>query len=220
MKKRLIVIVLLILIIGGWVMSKQGGSPSVAETVEAYYRGENGLIRNYPEGEAEYLSESIGLYLDYLVLTKNEQAFQQEFERLDQYRQTVNQGELLKWKAADGVQVNALIDDVRIAHALLEAATVFKQEPYKRLSLEIQNGLIAQQFKDNNWHDFYDWSSLSLSNQVHFSYFNHLAWEAFGWDEAGFERIHLAQVAGSVFYAERYNTQTDEVEFIIQNKST
>ncbi|MDQ0206054.1 hypothetical protein [Alkalicoccobacillus murimartini] len=181
---------------------------TVVSTVEDYYRDENGLIANYPgSGQKEYLSESIGLYMQYLVLSNEEEAFEKEYQRLKTYVREVNSDKFLQWKVEEGITVNALIDDVRIAYVLDLAGVQFENKAYSELSSSIQDALIEHQYKEGYWHDFYDWQSPSLSNQVHFSYFSSLAWNSFGWNGNGLEILNMAQDTENVFYFEMYDIE-------------
>lgn len=198
---------------GGWMLIQSlNDDHSVVDTVERYYRDNNGLLANYPgeNEEIEYLSESLGLYLNYLILSREKEEFENEFLHLSSYLEKVDSGNLVCWKVENGVSVNALIDDVRIAYALLEAASVFNEPKYEELSKTIQSALYHNQYYEQNWHDFYDWKINVRSEEVHFSYFNQEAWSAFNWDDDGLDLLLLAQDGDNVFYFEKYLTQTNE----------
>lgn len=198
---------------GGWMLIQSlNDDHSVVDTVERYYRDNNGLLANYPgeNEEIEYLSESLGLYLNYLILSREKEEFENEFLHLSSYLEKVYSGNLVRWKVENGVSVNALIDDVRIAYALLEAASVFNEPKYEELSKTIQSALYHNQYYQQNWHDFYDWKINVRSEEVHFSYFNQEAWSAFNWDDDGLDLLLLAQDGDNVFYFEKYLTQTNE----------
>ncbi|RKD71413.1 hypothetical protein ATL39_2810 [Sinobaca qinghaiensis] len=222
MKKWMIAV---LLIIGSglaavWLFLPDREEDETVTVVEDRYRGDNGLIANYPDGEGntEYLSESIGLYLDYLLVIEDGDAFAAEVERLSEFTEELENGTLLKWKVEEDISVNALIDDVRIAYALQRGAELFGEESYQELSESIQQAVYHYQYDEGEWHDFYDWPSGSLSQEVHFSYFSAAAWESFGWDGASLEGVTRAALDDSLYYYERYNVAEQEKEFYTEGE--
>lgn len=216
--KKGIIAVLLIIGIGlavFWLLPSEREEDETVTVIEERYRGDNGLIANYPDGEGstEYLSESVGLYLDYLLVMEEEEAFAEEVDRLSEFTEELDEGTLIKWKVEDDISVNALIDDVRIAYALKRGAELFGEESYHELSLAIQEAVYHYQYEAGEWHDFYDWPSESLSQEVHFSYFSAAAWESFGWDGASLEGVTRAAMDNSLYYYERYNVEDEAKEF-------
>lgn len=179
----------------------------VVDTVEKEYRGDHGLIQNYPgaAGEAEYLSEAEGLYLEYLLLTGRKELFRDEVERLEPLLQKVPSGKLVQWKEGSNTSTNALIDDIRIASALDRAGAQFNDHSYTELSKSIQDGLRANNFVEGSWRDYYDWQQDEASPEIHFSYFSSEKWKQFGWSQKELQIIQRAKDSGSVFYLESYN---------------
>ncbi len=187
---------------------------AVVSTVEKEYRGENGLIQNYPGAarEAKYLSEAEGLYLEYLLLAGRKELFQEEVERMEPLLQKVPSGKLVQWKEGSATSTNALIDDVRIASALDQAGTEFNDRSYTELSEAIQDGLRTGNFAEGSWRDYYDWQQDQASPEIHFSYFSSEKWKQFGWPQEELPIIHRAKDSGSVFYLESYNAVKQQPE--------
>lgn len=146
-------------------MSKEWTPREFIALVEKHYVSEEGPIRSYgtPEND-EYLSESIGLYMNWLSDHKEEERLDQMMSVLKEKFFESNQGNLfVSWRISsnDKAFANASIDDARIAEVMAstdENATRLK-ETYNET--QIVQGLV---------HDFYDWSVKKSSGRVVMSY--------------------------------------------------
>lgn len=115
--EKIILITFLILLIGtfaAWWLKKEG--ESVQRYVKERYMDEGQLIHTYPNNpSSQYLSESIGLYMDYLLLKDDETAFSRQVEVLKKhFLEESNTGPYIRWVIKEETGVNALIDGVRV----------------------------------------------------------------------------------------------------------
>ena len=147
-----------------------GKAVPVQEQVTAKYTAENGLIHAYPgDQNSEYLSESIGLYMEYLVLAGDSETFAAQFESLQNHF-LVQDGELnfIRWRL--DASTNALVDDLRIIRALEQATETFGEKEYKELADRLSETIVAIQSQDNMTVDFYDWSLNMPARRLTLSY--------------------------------------------------
>ena len=112
MKKKYIFLLLMlgILIFGG---CRLFPADTIPLEIKEKYTNDDGLIHAYPsQQDTEYLSESIGLYMQYLVLVKDEKRFQEQYELLQSNYQ-IQKGDFyfIQWVLAENTTVNALIDE-------------------------------------------------------------------------------------------------------------
>lgn len=144
----------------------------VQETVKQNYGNKNGLIKNYGcTQDTLILSESIGQYLEYLLLTKDETSFHEQTQLLENYYLvTEKDATFIKWQLGDQIFTNASVDDLRIIKTLKEAGQVFQQIEYKVLAKKLEKSLLTHQLKDGMLTDFYDWYYQQNSSFIHLSY--------------------------------------------------
>ncbi|TYR78653.1 glycoside transferase [Priestia megaterium] len=180
MRKSNYLIILFILVTGicitlnYWASSKK---QAVVNTVHHHYKNTEGLIRTYGrENDVHYLSESIGLYMEYLLLTQNKEEFEEQFTLLQRdFLIHQNKETFVKWELSEKTSTNALIDDLRLMNVLTEAGHVFKEKRYKVAANKVQSTLLHTHLKNKQLIDFYDWSSNTQANTLHLSYINYSA---------------------------------------------
>lgn len=145
--------------------------PSQKITVENYI-GDDGVIRAYPlEAGSDSLAESIGLYMEYLVNAEDEKAFQEQFDSLRKHFVVQKEGNLfVRWRLAEGTQVNALIDDLRIMGAMEAAGEKFSNKEYSDFASQLANSISRTQTANGYMHDFYDWDLEMPANRITLSY--------------------------------------------------
>lgn len=149
-----------------------GQGTSVQETVDAHYVNDEGVIHAYPDNRnSEYLSESLGLYLEYLLKVEDEDNFAEQVAILkDRFLVEAGGQVFIPWRLYEEANVNALIDDVRIASALESAAELFAEPAYQELSLQIVSAIEARQHQQGIAVDYYDWSYQLAGNRLTLSY--------------------------------------------------
>ncbi|MFB4185345.1 MULTISPECIES: lipoprotein YdaJ [Bacillus amyloliquefaciens group] len=129
-----------------------------------------GMIRTNIAGEPEYLSESLGLWMAFLLNRNDERQFQAQYQLLTDSFLTKN--ELVSWKI-DGNKAsgaNALIDDFRIMNCLNEAGTLWGNSEYGKTAVQIGKALEKYNTNDGYFTDYYDAASNAASKTVTLSY--------------------------------------------------
>ncbi|MCH1624603.1 hypothetical protein [Fredinandcohnia quinoae] len=186
----------------------------VLSTVKNHYtKVENGLIHAYPDqSESQYLSESIGLYMEYLIESKNKEAFDELYYAFQQHFIVTKRGKtFIKWQLDDQTNTNALIDDVRIVAALQRASDIFHEPTYKQLAVNIRDTLTFVQKKDGYYTDFYDWSFEKPAARITLSYLTSDFFSLFPNTEQTKELLILPGYT-EVFFPEYYNI--DEKSYV------
>lgn len=120
---------------------------------------EDGTIRtnlDKQEGDNLALSESLGLWMEYLVMKKDNDRFHEAYETLlDTF--LLKEG-LVAWRVEDGVvaDTNALIDDIRIIKALGEVGERTGCEDYIETAKKMAKSTLKYNRQDTQFVDFYD----------------------------------------------------------------
>lgn len=140
--------------------------------IEEEYTNDKGLIHAYPANlNSDYLSESIGLYMQYLLMIEDKTTFHQQYEQLSNHFIINDNGNtLITWRLSEEASVNALIDDIRIARVLSEASKAFNKPIYLDLAKKIISSIEMLQVTDKTVVDFYDWSIHTPSDRITLSY--------------------------------------------------
>lgn len=149
-----------------------GQGTTVQETVDSHYVNDEGVIHAYPDNrDSEYLSESLGLYLEYLLQVEDEENFAEQAAILkDRFLIETGGQVFIPWRLYEEANVNALIDDVRIAAALEGAAEQFAEPAYLKLSQQIVSAIEDRQHQQGTAVDYYDWSYQLAGNRLTLSY--------------------------------------------------
>ncbi len=170
MKKGLLFLALAVLmILVLFVFSKK--DRDVQNYTEQHYMNKDGLIHAYPgQPESEYLSESIGLYLEYLLHVEDAKAFRQQVDLLEHQFIKTKQSPLILWLLREDVRVNALIDDIRIIDALQTAADVFNENYYNELAQSLKVSMEENQRVNGLYVDFRGSEPEQTANRITLSY--------------------------------------------------
>lgn len=125
-------------------------------------------VRKY-EGSSDTLSESVGLLLNYSVLSKNKELFDKELPFLR--KNLLTEDFLARWRVGKSEAFcNAAVDDLRIAGALLDAYDLWGDEEYYNLAGFMQDAIYEKQVKDGNLYEFYDWKSGQCKQSIPLCY--------------------------------------------------
>src|SRR5699024_4304848 len=117
------------------------------------------------------LSESIGLYLAYLVQIDDEARLKAEVNKLMEKFTVAKEDNLfIRWVIYEPTYANASIDDVRIINALMDASKQFNQPEYDKLAAQLKKTLAETMIVDGYYVDFYDWQYDQASTHVVLSY--------------------------------------------------
>lgn len=107
----------------------------------------------------EALSESLGLWMQYALMTDDPKSFEHSYTLLNQYFLNPDK-HYIYWKLEpDGqskVNTNALGDDFRIVGALLQASTKWKQQNYYTTAKQIVDTLLASGQQNGYLVDYHD----------------------------------------------------------------
>lgn len=145
---------------------------AVPEDFAQAYFDENKFIHAYPSTpDSQYLSESIGLYMEYLVMMEDEEKFAEQYENLmDQFVVEEEDNFFINWLIFEDATVNALIDDIRIAAALRQADQLFDQPEYSETADRIIETISRVQTNNEYTVDYYDWEVNYPAQRVTLSY--------------------------------------------------
>jgi len=187
--------------------AQQKLSNKVLTTVKNHYTSkETGMIHAYPEQpNTAFLSESVGLYLEYLVQTNRKETFAQFYQAFrKQFLVQRADDVFIKWQLEKDTHVNALIDDVRIAKSLQHAAEQFKQPAYQALADQLLATISKQQKTNGFYADYFDWSISRPGNRLTLSYLTPAFFEVFA--NRSQEKSLLVQAEdGNIFFSEYYD---------------
>ncbi|MCP8967820.1 glycosyl hydrolase family 8 [Ectobacillus ponti] len=197
MRRFFIPILLILALASAWIWqqlqnqaSRPPASPSLPVTnpterfILQKLQNPNGTLATYVKPRTETdsdlaagrdaLSESSGLWLLYQLEKGDAAAFDQHWKIVQQY--FLMKDGLLLWKVdqdgTPGTQVNALIDDWRIAEALYGASVKFKNPAYKEDANRICRAVQRYNRAGSFYVDFYDSISQTQEESLTVSYIN------------------------------------------------
>ncbi|KYG59302.1 hypothetical protein [Planococcus maritimus] len=145
---------------------------AIPEGFAENYFDEKRFIHAYPSApDSQYLSESIGLYMEYLVMMEDAEQFELQYNNLlDEFVVEKEEDFFIKWLIYEDASVNALIDDIRIAAVLREAAELFGQPEYSDTADRIIETISRIQTNNGYTVDYYDWQVEFPAQRVTLSY--------------------------------------------------
>lgn len=172
-----VLIIIVLLVCGGVKVTNQKSknkpyNNEVVQHVKSVYANGDGLIHAYPDKQhSRYLSESIGLYMNYLLTIESQQMFEQQYQNIkNHFRIQTDKGTFIKWIIFEDTTVNALIDDVRIVHTLKRAAITFNQPKYNQLANSMLQSIKKTQKVEGMYVDYYDWKQKQPAHRITLSY--------------------------------------------------
>jgi hypothetical protein len=155
-------------------MARDGSDAATLQFVEENMMSDmGGMYTEYKENEGEVpsghdvLSESQGLLMEYAAETGNEELFSNAY---DYIKENMYENSLPLWVDTDKEEIstNALLDDLRILHAL----SVMQEETglYREDVKDLMEAIVIYNTKDQNPVDFYDFSLKEKANQFTLCY--------------------------------------------------
>lgn len=137
--------------------------PQNAQFIDTYLIKQGWLQTDLNDNKGVYLSESIGLWMQYLLMIDDKQRFEEQAKILMDY--FITKDSLISWRYSKGQasQTNALIDDFRIMLALNKASEMWNKKKYKKLATAIGKSIVTFQLKSGTFIDFYDGDSSNNS---------------------------------------------------------
>ncbi|WP_340081651.1 hypothetical protein [Terribacillus sp. FSL K6-0262] len=149
---------------------------SVTRTVGRHYQNSDRLISSYGDERRDsspILLESMGQYMEYLLLADDQKGFEEQFQLLQEHFAVEQAGEIhLKWQIGENISTNASVDDFRIIEVLMAGGEKFHDAAYTDLAEQIWDTMIRTQLTDGLITDFYDRSWKQQSSEMHLSYIN------------------------------------------------
>jgi len=116
-----------------------------------------------------FLSESVGLWLTYLLKKDDQARFDEQFEVINHY---FLEKKFIVWRIDGKKQatVNALIDDLRIMRALFDAGEKWNDERYISLGKTIGKNIVKYGMQKGTFVDFVDVHTHKKANTITLSY--------------------------------------------------
>lgn len=139
--------------------------------IQQYLMQSDGLIStDLSSRQSEYLSETVGLWMEYLVLQNDQRQFDEQVKVLKKYFLT--RDELVAWevKGTKRASANAFIDDLRIMNALYDAGENWSIVAYSRLAEKMEKSLIRYHVQQNVFVDFVELGSKNFDTKMTLSY--------------------------------------------------
>jgi len=175
MKKRFVstLVLLLVALISIWYYFSPLQKDSAIELIENDYM-KNSLIHAYDRPNTQILSESLGQYMQYLLLKGDADRFEGQVKVLKSHFLKVQGPDtFVKWELGNQTTTNALIDDLRISETLIQAGHQFNEPAYTQLANQIETTLLKHQFLNGQWVDFYDWRYKEATSVLHLNYLDY-----------------------------------------------
>lgn len=120
----------------------------------------------------EALAETVGLLMHYALEIENQELFNDLYDQLNRY--FLEQDGFINWKVNEEgtseVSTNALIDDVRILEALVQAYEKWEENQYIETATSISDYLSAHNVKNGIYTNFYERKEDYASSEINLSY--------------------------------------------------
>lgn len=182
MKKKLYSFILIALCIGGCGEKETAPNDEKIPTVKKealatetfilhhLLQEDDRIQTNITDRSNEYLSETIGLWMDYLLMKNDFDQFQRQVQSMEKF--FLSKEQLVAWKV-DGdtaTQVNAFIDDLRIVNALYKGGKQWDYAPFTNLAHKMGKALAHYQKEQTFMVDYVDILSKDRGDMVTLSY--------------------------------------------------
>lgn len=120
-------------------------------------------------GDMDTISESVGFLMSYAVMRNRKDLFDKEFLFLK--KRLMVQDSYIRWRYGnEEVTCNAVIDDLRIAGALLDAYDLWQEKNYIETARLIQQALFDKQVSEGKLYEFYDWKKNTSKKSIPLCY--------------------------------------------------
>lgn len=171
-RKYVVISLVVILGMGGSILLIKNHNETVPHSVETNYMDKDGRIHAYQNDESsDYLSESIGLYMTYLVSIDDDKKFAEQYTQLkSNFIVREDDTHHIPWIIDKHSTVNALIDDVRIINALQQASKKFDKPVYESFATQLAETIAQTQITNDLYTDFYDWLYDKKATRITLSY--------------------------------------------------
>ncbi len=188
----------------------------VQNYIEDYYAHSDNLslIHAYPNHpKSQVLSESIGLYMNYLLFIDDYSNFEKQVLILEEnFIIKKDNYSFIQWSLDKNVSVNALIDDVRIVNSLLTAANQFNKAEYKDLAYLILASLMKNKSETGFYVDYFDWNYNKAATRITLSYLTPDFFEVLSNTEKN-KSLLINSTFNQVFFPEYYDIEKGKYHF-------
>jgi predicted nucleic-acid-binding protein len=137
--------------------------------IEELMTEDNLLRTDLTQQKDVFLSESVGLWLTYLLEKDDQARFDEQLEVINNY---FLEKKFIVWRIDGKKQatVNALIDDFRIMRALFDAGEKWHDERYITLGKSIGKNIVKYGMQEDTFVDFVDVHTHNKANTITLSY--------------------------------------------------
>lgn len=206
--------VVLLAIIIVLLFNSQDKYHNVQKYVSTAYSEGTSLIHAYPhETDSQYLSESIGLYMNYLLLANDAENFDKQVQNIKEQFIVYNNDDIyILWTLDKNTSVNSLIDDVRIINCLIKGSKQFDKKEYKELAKKFSKTLEKKQKNENIYTDYVDWTINKTASRITLSYLTHDFFETLQ-NTKETEQLLLNTNSNLIFFPEYYDISQEKYKY-------
>ncbi len=193
---RDVAVVIVILIVGLGVIigvlnreDPQEQMESTEAFIHRWLKNDNGTIATYIQDSGEIdedlvqgresLAETVGLWMFYALGEEDQALFNEAYDQLEEYY--LEQDGFVNWKLNEEgeseVSTNALIDDIRIVEALVNAYDQWDENQYLETATLISDYVTAHNVYDGIYTNFYERAEAYESPDITLSYIDAQALE-------------------------------------------
>lgn len=132
---------------------------------------ESGLMHTNITGrKEEYLSETIGLWMEYLLAKNDFVQFEEQVKALQSHFLTKEKLVIWELQGTKKAPANAFIDDLRIVNILYQAGEKWEYSAYTKLADQMSKALVHYQTQENLMVDYIEVKSKRQGSDVTISY--------------------------------------------------
>ncbi|WP_194841218.1 prenyltransferase/squalene oxidase repeat-containing protein [Sporosarcina cascadiensis] len=139
--------------------------------IQKYLMKEDGRIQTNLQDQSDiYLSETVGLWMDYLLEKDDYDQFEEAVHILKS--EFLNEDYLVFWelRGEEKASANAFIDDLRIMSALYRAGEQWNHRAYTKLAEKVEASLLRYQSNDGWFVDHIDLENKGQAETITLSY--------------------------------------------------
>lgn len=125
---------------------------------------------NLTDRQDEYLSETVGLWMDYLIEKNDFAQFDEQVKVMETYFLTKNHLVIWELKGTKKAPANAFIDDLRIVNALYRAGEQWNHRDYINLADKMSESLARYQTREYLMVDYINLENKDQGSDVTLSY--------------------------------------------------
>ena len=178
---------------------------------------DGGILTNIKNctGCRDTLAESVGLMMNYCLLSDNRTQYHDQFNFLK--NKLIEDNMFIKWRTGENTaSCNAAIDDLRIIRALMDGYDMWHDEDYYNLAGNLQYNMYKYQVSDRSLYEFFDWTNGRSGSTVPLCYFDLYTMDRLsefnaGWlavEESSLSIISDGRIGSSPFFYKYFDHDT------------